>query len=122
MTLLRFGLAAALLVPLAGCESLIDIEDGGGAGGSESECGPKPKSGGDCPPAWSCIDGEWVDTAGACPNPQCPENQPDTGDSCQKIGQKCSYMVEEPCGAGYSEYVSTCTETGWMTAYNICQP
>lgn len=123
MRLLRFGFAAALLVPLAGCESLIQIDDGGGAGGN-SECGPKPKSGSWCPPIYECVDGEWVvdGSAGDCPEPACPKSQPDTGDSCQKIGQKCSYWLEEPCGAGTSEYVSTCTETGWMTAYNICQP
>lgn len=124
MTLLRFGFAAALLLPLAGCESLIQIDDGGGGSGGNSECGPRPKSDSWCPPIYECIDGEWVvdGSAGACPEPACPTSQPQTGDPCQKIGQKCSYWLDEPCGEGTSEYVSTCTETGWMTAYNICQP
>lgn len=118
---LRFGLAAALFLPLLGCEALIDIEDGGGGSGGESQCGPKPKSGGWCPPAWSCIDGEWQDTAGVCPDPACPEVEPASGDSCQKVSQVCSYANDEPCGP-YIETTYDCTATGWQPRYNACQP
>jgi len=113
------GLGLALFGSLAACTSVIqlDEEDDG------SVCGPKPPTGGYCPPAWQCIDGDWVDTAGACPDPDpdCPASEPAPGGSCQSIGQECKYTVEQPCGP-VTEQVYECTATGWQTIYPACQP
>lgn len=83
---------------------------------------PRPLSDGWCPPAWSCVDGEWVDTAGACPQPTCPMNRPGDGESCELIGQSCFYEELVDCGGGGGTVTATCTEEGWQTAWPRCQP
>lgn len=113
---LRFLFALAVLAPLAACNATVTVDP------EEEECGPRPPSGGGwCPPAWSCIDGEWMDTAGACPEPACPTSEPGTGDACDHIGQSCSYTVEYECGP-ITEQVYECTASGWQTIYPACQP
>ncbi len=111
----RLGLLGAFLFLLPACEATVAVDR------DEDECGPKPARGGWCPPAWECVDGEWVDQAGACPYPACPSNEPDTGDACEAIGQECAYTTEEPCGP-VTDITYTCTGTGWKTAINACQP
>lgn len=115
---LRFlpSLAALALLPACTSTVMVDQEQR-----DEEECGPRPLSGGWCPPSWACIDGEWVDTAGACPQPACPESEPSPGSSCDLIGQTCSYSIEYECGP-LTEQVYECTSSGWETAYNACQP
>jgi hypothetical protein len=85
---------------------------------------PAPPATGTCPPSWQCIDGEWMDTAGACPDP-CPSSSPAPGSSCNVIGQTCSYeeWVDEPCGDEGMDWVDyTCTGDGWARMINYCQP
>jgi hypothetical protein len=92
---------------------------------SESEgcADPEPPSTGWCPPAWSCIDGTWVDTAGACPDP-CPASQPSEGDPCDALGHTCTY--EESWFECDEEELFTvkitCTSQGWTTMANHCSP
>ncbi len=90
------------------------------------ECdAPPPPASGWCPPSWACLDGEWVDTAGACPDP-CPVDRPWDGDPCDAIGAQCSY--DEPMWdcTGEEEGTSTvtlqCTEQGWSTVGYRCMP
>lgn len=111
----RFLAALLALVPLAACTTTVTVDP------DEEECGPKPGGGGWCPPAWQCVDGEWVDTAGMCPEPACPASVPANGDSCPIVGQDCSYTVEEMCGP-VSTVSAVCTATGWKLAYSACQP
>lgn len=92
--------------------------------GVDGECSdPKPEvpPGTWCPPAYECIDGEWVDTAGACPEPTCPADMPAEGAACEMLGQTCAYESDEPCG-DYSEVSALCTETGWVLTKLFCSP
>jgi len=111
---MRPFLPFALLVFSVGCGATITADDDG-----TSECGPQPESNGDCPPAWTCIDGEWVDTAGACPS--CPEMEPVYGDACASIGLTCNYVNDVPCGDLTNE-TAECTEDGWVTYVARCEP
>lgn len=103
------------LLPACTSTVTVDRDD------EEEECGPKPGSSGWCPPAWVCIDGQWQDTAGACPEPTCPTTAPGSGDACELVGQQCSYTVEYGCDTT-GEQVFECTSSGWETAYTACQP
>lgn len=85
-------------------------------------CGdPPPPSGGYCPPAWECVDGQWVDTAGACPEPACPELQPSHGDACQLNGQVCTYWEDVPCGPS-GTVTATCQAGAWSVVTPYCSP
>ena len=74
------GLLLVCLLPACTSTVTVDRDD------DEQECGPQPGSSGWCPPAWVCIDGEWQDTAGACPEPTCPTTAPGSGDACLPVG------------------------------------
>jgi hypothetical protein len=116
-------LASLLGLPLAlawGCNSVSSAD-----GDVGDECGdpPPPQMESECPPAWQCIDGDWVDTAGACPEPECPELEPSDSGACSEIGQQCSYWHEdEPCGEeqGYHDY--QCGDGGWTLVGTRCSP
>jgi hypothetical protein len=88
----------------------------------DKECSePPPPSGGWCPAYWSCIDGEWMDTAGACPDP-CPEVQPSSGEACNApIGHTCTYQGY-PCGDQPATITMECTNEGWVTLVPRCLP
>lgn len=112
--------AAFVLASLTafGCKTTVSVDD------PDTECqGERPDIPNDswCPPAYECIDGEWVDTAGACPEPACPATKPADGESCQLAGQVCSYEEEVPCGP-VEQVDSHCIDGGWVTVYNYCQP
>jgi hypothetical protein len=109
----RFLLSFAVL-SLAACDVQVTVDD-------EEDCGPQPPSEGWCPPQWECVDGEWLDLGGMCPDPACPETKPTDGDPCERLGQSCSYSEEIPCGP-FSEVTATCTDTGWVSLTNYCQP
>lgn len=116
--------AALVLVSLTalGCSNKISVDD--------TDPDPDPGCEGErpeipenawCPPSYECIDGQWVDTAGACPEPLCPDYKPSDGTSCQVVGQVCNYQEDIPCGE--TEQVSVhCTDNGWIATYNYCQP
>jgi hypothetical protein len=112
---MRRLLPLALFAFAAGCGATITTDDG------SNDCGPEPESEGYCPPAWQCIDGEWVDTSGACPEPACPVDEPSYGDRCDLIGQTCEYTVDVPCGP-YGTDTATCTADGWMVYTDFCEP
>lgn len=110
---------ALLALPLVACNNKVFLGGSGGSGGS-SECGDPPApTGGYCPPAWQCIDGAWVDTAGACPEPVCPVWTPTNGSPCELIGQVCTFDV--PCGDLDGDS-AVCTSEGWMVSQNYCMP
>lgn len=93
----------------------------------DSACGePPPPSNGLCPPAWSCNDGRWMDTAGACPQPACPAGEPVPGDFCEVNGQTCDYEREDEldCGEGWSAYTVSyqCFDNAWTQRSTYCQP
>ncbi len=92
-------LGLLLVAVTSGCGATITVDgdDGeGGEGGSIVSCGePPPPSGGYCPPIWECVDGEWIDLGGACPEPTCPSDQPTYGSSCEVLGQLC-VMINPP--------------------------
>ena len=111
---MRTFVPLALLVLATGCGATV-------TGDGDSDCGPKPVSAGDCPPAWNCIDGDWVDTAGACPNPTCPDVEPEYGSACAFVGSKCSYTNDVPCGELTNE-LAECTDDGWVIYANRCEP
>lgn len=106
------------------CNGSVSHDDGDGGGGGGG-CGPAPQipEGAWCPPSYSCIDGQWMDTAGACPDP-CPASQPADGSSCSGLlGAQCTYEYpEEPCGPGPYTVTVTCTADGWLSQTNYCQP
>ena len=110
---LGFALASLFVV---GCQNQISIDDP-----DCKEPEPEIPPGSWCPPAYECIDGEWVDTAGACPEPECPEAKPESGADCPLVGQECTYEEEVPCGP-ISEVSAVCTEAGWQVMTNYCQP
>ena len=108
------------LVVCSGCSATIVNGGDGGEGGSTSECGdPPPPSGGYCPPAWECVDGEWVDLGGACPQPACPSSEPSYGSPCDVVGQICEYYSDDDCGYGST---AECTEEGWQVYSLRCSP
>jgi hypothetical protein len=116
--------AALVIAALAalGCKTNVSVDDPDPDPDKGCE-DPKPEvpPGTFCPPAYACFDGEWVDTAGACPEPTCPASKPYDGTSCEVLGQVCSYQEDVPCGP--VEQVEThCTATGWVSVYNYCQP
>lgn len=109
---LGFALASLLVV---GCQNKISVDPGC------DEPEPEVPPGSFCPPAYECIDGEWVDTAGACPEPECPSAKPASGADCPVIGQTCAYEEEVPCGP-FEQVQALCTESGWQIMTNYCQP
>ncbi|MEZ4293819.1 MAG: hypothetical protein R3B70_02500 [Polyangiaceae bacterium] len=118
--------STALLVASAaalGCNNTVSVEPTGTTTGGNDCEDPPPEvpPGTYCPPAYVCIDGEWVDTAGACPEPECPLFKPDDGDACQLVGQTCPYEEEIPCGP-IEQVNAVCTENGWISMYPKCQP
>lgn len=123
---LRLSSLACLFVvlPLACTSSVVTDEGAGGSGGSgdEDECGPQPVGiGGYCPPSYVCIDGEWVDTAGACPDP-CPESAPTHGTPCDAVGVSCPYEEEELGCGPVGTVTATCTSEGWEVTTPYCLP
>lgn len=116
--------AALLLASLAalGCKTTISADDPDPDPDTSCE-EPKPEvpPGTWCPPAYECLDGEWVDTAGACPEPECPESKPANGSPCPLIGQMCPYEEQVPCGP-IDEVDYQCTDQGWVTTADWCQP
>lgn len=113
---LRSAAFAAAALFVMGCKGNVSVDP--------SECqDPKPEvpPGAWCPPAYECIDGEWMDTAGACPEPLCPEAKPASGAACELIGQTCSYQEDIPCGP-IGEVQAVCTADGWEVMANYCQP
>lgn len=87
---------------------------------------PPPPADGWCPPAWTCVNGQWIDTAGACPDPACPSFEPADGETCPQEGQTCQYDYDEeyPCGDeewGYTVTVE-CFDGAWTHISNYCQP
>ena len=121
-------LASLLGLPLAlawGCDSSVSSDGADGADDDGGDCGPPPppEMENECPPAWQCIDGTWVDTAGACPEPECPDLEVSAGAACSHEGQSCSYFHEdEPCGEeqGYHDY--QCMEHTWTLVGTRCSP
>lgn len=121
----RGGMSAARLSLLglalaafwsAGCENNISIDNGGCAE-------PKPDIPSDswCPPAYQCIDGEWVDTGGACPEPDCPASAPSNGEACEMVGHTCFYEEDVPCGPT-GQVEANCTSDGWQVTAHYCSP
>jgi hypothetical protein len=112
-------LTSLLGLPLAlawGCSGSVAADD-------EDECGPPPppQAESECPPAWQCLGGDWVDTAGACLPDECPGLEPAENEACGAIGLECSYWHEdEPCGEeqGYRDY--QCTASGWTVIGTRC--
>lgn len=111
-----------VLAPLGCGPSVSGAGTGDGGSGGTGDCTtPKPVSGGWCPPAWQCVDGDWVDMGGACPDP-CPASAPSDGASCPYEGLTCDYEGDVfDCGEGGSIH-ATCTADGWVTAVTYCQP
>jgi hypothetical protein len=122
-TLLASLTVTTLALGLTACSNTII---GGGESDPEPQPGcegmPEPPSDGWCPPAWSCVDGAWVDTAGACPEPACPMSRPMDGEACDMIGQSCFYEEFVDCGEGGGTVTATCTADGWVTAWPRCSP
>lgn len=116
-------LGLLLVAVTSGCGATITVDgdDGeGGEGGFIVSCGePPPPSGGYCPPIWECVDGEWIDLGGACPEPTCPSDQPTYGSSCEVLGQLCEYYSDDDCGYGST---AECTEEGWIVYELLCSP
>jgi hypothetical protein len=112
--------ALASFACLVGCNARISV-DGTGGGGNDGCSELPPYDDESCPPAWECIDGEWVDAAGACPEVECPETQPADGEPCPRVGASCNYVGEEPCGP-QADVTATCTERGWTLLITYCQP
>ena len=118
ITWTTFALAVAAMA--AGCQTEVRFEHGPGG-----ECGdPPPLADGWCPPAWSCIDGQWVDTAGAC-RQECPAEPPPDGSACAPIGQACHYDEFVPGNCGYDVLTdAVCTVNGWISTisgYDDCE-
>lgn len=113
-------LALLTILSAAACGSTVSGSDDGDDG--PGDCGEAPPLGmiKDCPQTWVCIDGEWMDTAGACPDP-CPPSQPADGETCPYPGTSCDYDDEFDCGGG-GTVTSTCTEEGWVSMTLFCQP
>jgi hypothetical protein len=110
---LGFALAALFVV---GCQNEVSIDG--------TDCkDPKPEvpPGTWCPPSYQCVDGEWVDTAGACPEPTCPGAKPESGSACQAVGQVCTYEEDVPCGP-LEQVSAVCTQNGWQVTTNYCSP
>jgi hypothetical protein len=125
MTTTRFVLAASLIALFsgAGCDTTVQFQDDDSNAGCVD---PAPPTTGTCAPAWVCLDGDWVDTAGRCNNP-CPVERPSEGSACNRPSlDLCSYDVIEPdmCGEGGFTYTveMMCTGEGWSTTSNYCQP
>jgi hypothetical protein len=115
-TNLRF-VAAFVVLGSAACSSQIELPPD-----DDGSCEERvPATNGWCPPAWACVDGEWIETAGACPEPACPATRPDDGVACLKLEQECRYTEDVPCGP-QGQVTSTCTESGWVTMVTYCQP
>ena len=115
--------ALSLVVPALllawGCKSSVDAFDGGEQGECED---PPPPSAGFCPASWVCIDGEWVDTGGDCPDP-CPIDRPAEGSACTEEGLECGYFVdEEPCGQPAHDETVKCLGGAWTTLGPRCEP
>jgi hypothetical protein len=121
-SLLRVLIIAGLTsAPAAGCTHSVTA-----FGNDDDDCeSPKPPSDGWCPPAWTCVDGEWIDTAGACPDP-CPADRPGEGSSCDVPGALCEYeeyWYGDCESAEESTTVSMqCTADGWTTIGWHCSP
>ena len=118
-------LAGSLVVVVAVAGCLGDARFEVGDDDDDDGCGAPPPPTYDewCPPAWACLDGAWVDTAGACPNP-CPAERPAEGSACPALGISCSYDDEYwLCGEEIMETVNVeCTTAGWSTMTYRCQP
>jgi len=118
-------LGSTALLTLACGSTVIDGDDDDGVGGNTPDCGSPPPPGNDggwCPPNYECVDGAWQDTAGACPEPECPATEPYNGVSCQLEGQDCKYSVEWGCDDEYSEINYRCMDGTWVELSNYCQP
>jgi hypothetical protein len=115
---LRFWQAGLALVSLVavGCVPKVSVDDPGCA-----EPKPEVPPGSWCPPSYQCVDGEWVDTAGACPEPECPASKPSNGDACAVVGQSCWYEEDVPCGE-LEQVQAVCLESGWEVMASYCQP
>ncbi|MBI4956667.1 MAG: hypothetical protein HY908_31910 [Myxococcales bacterium] len=111
-------LALLFVLPLGACTPTVTV---GGGGGGDPSCGAEPATNPDCPEAWVCQDGTWVDTSGACPEPACPLVEPSSGAACPQLGMTCDYDVDVPCGP-YGMMTAVCTTSGWQTAYPACMP
>ena len=116
-------LGSTALLALA-CGSTVINDDDGTGGSGASDCGdpPPPGAGGYCPPAWQCIDGEWQDTAGACPEPACPASEPYGDVACEMEGQDCAYEVEFGCDLEPSVVTYRCMGGTWTELQNFCSP
>lgn len=97
--------------------SFISDDDDGGC------TEPRPPSDGWCPPIWMCIDGEWVDTGGACPDP-CPTVRPADGSPCDAEGFVCEYQEDIPgdCLEETATVKVQCSASGWTTIGYHCSP
>jgi hypothetical protein len=117
------ALGSASLFALA-CGSTVINDDDGTGGGGGSDCGPPPPQSGDgwCPTSYECIDGQWHDTPGVCPEPECPASEPYDSVACVLEGQDCQYEVEWGCDEEYSEVTYTCMDGVWVEISNYCQP
>lgn len=108
----------ALSLSWLGCKINVAVDPPG------EDCeGPAPQipEGAWCPPVYECIDGEWVDTAGACPDPECPAKRPADGKSCDLEGQQCSYEEDVPCGP-IETVTAVCEGGAWVSIHPYCQP
>lgn len=125
---MRFLFVAALAsfsVAALACGSTVINDDDGTGGQSTDDCGapPPPGNGGWCPPAYECIDGQWEDTAGACPEPECPASEPWQGNvACVMEGQDCDYFYEGGCDDEYNEITYRCMDGVWVELSNFCSP
>jgi hypothetical protein len=116
------GMLALLVVgaSMAGCTNDVQFFD------EDNGCeAPPPPADGWCPPAWQCVDGEWLDYGGACPEPACPVDPPGEGTTCQVNGQSCGYEIEEEYGCdeyGFYNVNFQCHDNQWTQTSNYCQP
>jgi hypothetical protein len=114
------GLALLALSALA-CGNTVSLSSTGSGGSTSEGCGsPPPPSGGYCPPVWECVDGDWIDLGGACPEPACPTWLP-YGESCEMVGQTCELPGDLECGPG-GTLTFLCTTEGWVETTPYCQP
>jgi hypothetical protein len=124
MRFLYLGLlGTTALFTLACGSTIIDGDDDDGSGGSGAgDCGapPPPGAGGYCPPSYECIDGQWQDTAGACPEPLCPASEPYDDVACVMEGQDCQYPYEFGCDTEPSEITYRCMNGFWSAITPYC--
>ncbi len=120
--LFAFALGTTSLFALACGSTVVDDDDDGTGGDGGSECGPPPPGSGNgwCPAIYACIDGEWQDTSGACPEPECPASAPPEGETCLLENQACNYgagpCLQDPPGDFYR-----CVNGAWFLE-SACEP